>query len=61
MPKLVKLILTLPVTNAVGERSCLKLCRVKPYLRSSMTQERLSSCLILATYKEKVHKLIIVS
>ena len=55
--KLVKLILALPITNAVSERSCSKLHRFKFYLRSSITQEILSSCLIIATYKEKVDKL----
>ena len=42
--KLVKLILLVPTTNAVGERPCLPLLKVKTYL-SSMTQEHLSSCL----------------
>ena len=58
--KLVKLILLVPVTNAVSERSCSTLRRVKTYLRSSMTQERLNSCLVLATYKEQVDKLNLV-
>ena len=34
---LVKLITLMPATNAVSERSALALCRVKTYLRSSMT------------------------
>ena len=55
--KLVKLITTVPTTNAVSERSCSTLRRIQTYLRSSMTQGRLSPCLILATYKEKVDKL----
>ena len=55
--KLVKLILTVPATNAASERSCSTLRRFKTYLRSSMTQELLSFCLILATYKDKVGKL----
>ena len=55
--KLVKLILTVPTTNAVSGRSCSTLCRFKTYLRSSMTQELLSFCLILAIYKDKVDKL----
>ena len=55
---LVKLIV--PATNAVSERSRSTLCRFKTYLRSSMTHEFLSSCLILATYKEKVDKLKLV-
>ena len=58
--KFVKLILTVSATNAVSERSCSTSCRFKTYLRSSMTQELLSSCLILDTYKEKVDKLKLV-
>ena len=58
--KLVKLILTVPVTNAVSEKTCSKLHKFKTYLPSSLTQERLSSCLILGTYKEKVDKLKLV-
>ena len=58
--KLVKLILTIPVTNVVSESLCSTLRRFKTYLRSSITQELLSSCLILATYKEKVDKLKLV-
>ena len=58
--KLVKLILTVPATNAVIERSYSTLHRFKTYLRSSLTQELLSYCLILATYKEKVDKLKLV-
>ena len=54
---LVKLILTVPATNAVSETSCSTLRRFKTYLRSSITQELLSFCLIFATYKDKVHKL----
>ena len=54
--KLIQLILTVPATNAANERSCSTLRRFKTYLRSSMTQELLSSCLILATYKKKVDK-----
>ena len=39
--KLVKLILTVPATNAASERSCSTLRRFKTYLRSSMTQQHL--------------------
>ena len=53
--KLVELILTVSTTNSVSGRSCLTLRRFKTYLRSSMKE--VSSCLILATYKEKVDKL----
>ena len=58
--KCVKLILTVPATNAVSERSCSTLHRCKFYLRSSITKELLSSCLIIATRKEKVDQLNLV-
>ena len=58
--KLVKLILLVPTTNAVSERSRKTLCRVKTYLRSSMTQELIGSCLIVTTYKKQVDKLKLV-
>ena len=58
--KFVKLILTVSATNAVSERSCSTSRRFKTYLRSSLAQELLSSCLILDTYKEKVDKLKLV-
>ena len=58
--KLVKLILLVPASNAVSERSSSTLRRAKSYLRSSMTQERLKFCLILATYKKLVDKLNLV-
>ena len=57
--KLVKLILTVPATNAVSERSCSTLHRLKFYLQSSITQELLSSCLIITTCRKKVDKLIL--
>ena len=55
--KLIKLILLVPTTNAVSKRSRKTLCRVKIYLRSSMIQELVSSCLIVTTYKNQVDKL----
>ena len=43
--KYLKLILTAPATNAMSERLCSTLRRIKIYLRSSMTQELLrTSC-----------------
>ena len=51
VPKVVKLIVT------VRERSCSKFHIFKTYLQLSMTQELLSSCLILATYKKEIDKL----
>ena len=59
--KLLKLILLVPTTIAVSERSCWTLCRVKTYLRSAiMTQEPVTSCLIITTYKKQVDKLKLV-
>ena len=55
--KLVKLILLVPATNVASERS---LCRVKTYLWSSITQELVSFCLIVTTYKKQVDKLKLV-
>ena len=54
--RLVKLILTVPSTIAASERSCSTLHIFKFYLHSSITQELLTSYLIIATCKEKVDK-----
>ena len=51
--RLVKLILVVSTTNTISVRSCSMLCGVKPYLRSSMTQKPVTSCLIMTTYKRK--------
>ena len=45
--KLLKLVLVMPSTNAISERSFSALRRVKNYLRSTMTQERLNHLLLL--------------
>jgi hypothetical protein len=49
---LTSLILVLPATNAVSERSFSTLKRLKTYLRATMGQERLNSCMLLLTYRE---------
>ena len=54
--KLVKLILLVPTTNVASEGSRSTLCRAKNFLRSSMTQEPVTSCLIVTTYKKQVDK-----
>ena len=54
--ELVKLILLLHANNAVSEILRSAFCRVKTYLRSSMTQEPVNSCLIVTTYKKQVDK-----
>ena len=55
--KLVKLILTLPATNATSERSFSALRRLKTYLRSSMDQKRLNAIMLLNSYKEQTDTL----
>ena len=58
--EVLKLIFTVTATKAVTGKSCSKLRRVESYLWSFMTEERLRSCLVLATYKEKVDKIKLV-
>lgn len=50
--RLIKLLLTLPATNASSERTFSALKRVKSYLRNSMGQQRLNSCMLLHIYRE---------
>ena len=50
--KLVKLLLTLPATNASSERTFSAMKRIKTYMRNSMGQKRLNSCMLLHIYKE---------
>ena len=54
---LIKLLLIAPATNAVSERSCSTLRRIKTYLRTTMTQNRMNNTIILNTYKEELDKL----
>lgn len=46
-------LLTIPVTTATSERTLSVMRRLKTYLRSSMTQERLNNVLILHCYKSR--------
>ena len=48
---LVKLILLMPATNAVSERSASAMRRVKTYLRSTMTESRLNNIMVLHIHK----------
>ena len=52
-----KLLLVLPATNATSERSFSALRRVKNYLRSTMTQERLNNLMVLHVHKESLDRL----
>ena len=49
---LAKLILVMPATNSTSERSFSAMRRLKTYLRSTMTQERLNQLMILHIHKE---------
>ena len=53
----IKLILVMPATNAVSERSFSALRRVKTYLRATMTQERLNHVMVLHVHKNLTDKL----
>ena len=55
--KLLTLILVIPATNAVSERSASALRRVKSYLRSTMSQVRLNNLLILHVHKQRTDEL----
>ena len=59
--KVMKLILVMPATNASSERTFSAMRRVKSYLRSTMTQERLNHLMILHVHKELTDKLDLIS
>ena len=52
-----RILLTIPVTVASAERSFSKLKLIKSYLRSTMSQERLSKLAILSIEKEILEEL----
>ena len=58
---LLKLILVMPATNAVSERSASALRRLKNYLRSTMSQSRLNNVMVLHIHKERLDKLCLKS
>ena len=49
---LVSLVLVMPATNAASERSFSSLHRIKSYLRSTMTQSRLNSIMLLHVHND---------
>jgi len=55
--KVIKLLLIMPATNAVNERSASALRRVKTYLRTTMHQDRFNHLMILHIHKDAVDKL----
>ena len=50
--KLVRLYFTIPITTATAERSFSTLRRIKTYLRSTMTEERLNNIMVLHAHKD---------
>ncbi|KAI8564098.1 hypothetical protein RHMOL_Rhmol03G0156000 [Rhododendron molle] len=52
-----RILLTIPVPVAFGERSFSKLKLIKSYLRSTMSQERLNGLAMLSIEKDMVPKL----
>lgn len=50
---LAKLLLVMPATNAVSERSFSALKRLKSYLRSTMTDQRMNNLMTLHVHKDK--------
>ena len=58
---LASLIVVLPATNAVSERSASALRRVKTYLRSTMSEARLNNLLVMHVHKDKTDNLNLVN
>jgi hypothetical protein len=50
--KLTRLLLIIPATNAISERSFSAMRRIKTYLRSTMLQERLNSVIVMHIHKD---------
>ena len=55
--KVVKLIIVLPATNAVSERSFSALKRVKTYLRSTISDNRLNHLMMLHVHTDKTDRI----
>ncbi len=55
--KLCKIILVMPATSALSERSFSTLRRLKTWLRSTMQQTRLNWCIILHTHTDETDEL----
>ena len=57
---LLSLVLVMPATNAVSERSFSCLRRLKSYLRATMSQSRLNNVMVLHVHKNLTDKLSLV-
>ena len=58
--EVLKLILVIPATNASSERSFSALKRVKTYMRTTMSQDRLNNLMMLYVHKEKTDNLCLI-
>ena len=59
--KVMQLLLVMPATNATSERSFSALRRVKTYLRTTMTQQRLNHLMVLHVHKTSTDGLDLMS
>ena len=58
--KLVRLLLVMPASNAGSERSFSAVRRIKSYLRSTMSQQRLNHLMLLHVHKDRTNGLDLV-
>ena len=58
--KLMKLVIVMPATNAVSERSFSAMRRLFTYLRTNMSSNRLNISMVLHVHKERLDKLSLV-
>ena len=54
---ILKILIVMPATNAVSERSASALRRVKTYLRTTMSQARLNNLMLLHIHEGETDKL----
>ena len=55
--QLVRLLLTIPCSSAEAERSFSSLRRLKTYLRSSMSQQRLNHLAVLHVHRDRLYSI----
>ena len=54
---IVRLLIVMPASNATSERSFSALRRIKTYMRTTMTQERLNNLMLLHVHQEYLDEL----
>ena len=54
---LVELILVMRATNATSERSFSTLCRIKSYLRTTMSQQRLNNLMVIFIHRDSLDEM----